>query len=246
MRRIVLRYHKPAQISVLGLMLGLLFRQSALVPEGATERGRERERNKLRYRLAQHVRLMRFASLSFGCVATSFLSLCVQAQQGMQLPASVRGEHAQIVRAEAPNVPAHPLAQSSGTILAEPEKFNAYGQFTNIFFRKNAFGAAYTNLNGTPNSLVPERERSFTTTATAFLSVRVWQGGAIYLAPELIAELPLSGLAGLGGSVQNGNWKKTVRGHRPFTGPDFSCGRRGCLEESQSRWSPGRCSWQSQ
>jgi high affinity Mn2+ porin len=88
------------------------------------------------------------------------------------------------------------------------ESWNAYGQFTYIWQRKEPFTAAYTNLNGTPNSLVPEKERSFTTTATAFLGLRAWKGGEIYFVPELISELPLSGLHGLGGSIQNGELEK--------------------------------------
>ncbi|HEY6239224.1 MAG TPA: carbohydrate porin [Burkholderiales bacterium] len=88
------------------------------------------------------------------------------------------------------------------------ESWNAYGQFTYIWQRKEPFAAAYTNLNGTPNSLVPERERSFTTTATAFLGLRAWKGGEFYFVPELISELPLSDLHGLGGSIQNGELEK--------------------------------------
>lgn len=90
----------------------------------------------------------------------------------------------------------------------EPEGFNAYGQFTHIWHAKRPFGAAYTNLNGTPNSLSPERERSWTTTATAYLGWRAWQGGEVYFAPEVISELPLSGLRGLAGSIQNGELEK--------------------------------------
>jgi hypothetical protein len=85
---------------------------------------------------------------------------------------------------------------------------NAFGQFTHIVNSKLAFPAAYTNINGTPNSLIPERERSFTTTATAYLGWRAWRGAELYFVPEMIAELPLSGLRGLGGSIQNGELEK--------------------------------------
>src|SRR5450631_2977065 len=47
------------------------------------------------------------------------------------------------------------------------ETWNAYGQYTYIWQRKDPFAAAYTNLNGSSNSLVPGREHSFTETATA-------------------------------------------------------------------------------
>jgi high affinity Mn2+ porin len=88
------------------------------------------------------------------------------------------------------------------------ERWNAYGQFTYIWQRKEPFSAAYTNLNGSPNSLSPEKERSFTTTATAFLGLRAWKGGEFYFVPESISMLPLSGLHGLGGSIQNGELEK--------------------------------------
>ena len=152
--------------------------------------------------------MMRSVSLALGCVIVSLLPLNGQAQQGLQLPPSSQDERKEVASATALGAPASGVYPPGSALLAEPEPYNAYGQFTYIFFRKNAFGAAYTNLNGTPNSLVPERERSFTTTATAFLGLKVWRGGAIYLAPELIVELPLSGLHGLAGSVQNGELEK--------------------------------------
>jgi len=89
-----------------------------------------------------------------------------------------------------------------------PENWNAHGQFTWIWQRKDAFAAAYTDLNGSPNSLRPEKERSYTTSATAFLGLRTWKGGELYFVPEMIAELPLSGLHGLGGSIQNAELEK--------------------------------------
>jgi hypothetical protein len=52
------------------------------------------------------------------------------------------------------------------------ERWNAYGQFTYISSWKGAFPALYTNLNGSPNSLLPESERSFTGTATLYLGSR--------------------------------------------------------------------------
>ena len=88
------------------------------------------------------------------------------------------------------------------------EQGNAYGQFTYIYQQKRPFSAAYTDLNGSPNSLSPAKERSFTTSATAFLGWRAWSGGELYFVPELISELPLSGLRGLGGSIQNGELEK--------------------------------------
>ena len=91
----------------------------------------------------------------------------------------------------------------------EEERWNAYGQATYIRNIHRAFPAAYTNLNGSPNSLLPERERSWSATATAYLGVRPWRGGELFFVPEMIAQVGFSGLRGLGGSVQNGELEKT-------------------------------------
>jgi hypothetical protein len=88
------------------------------------------------------------------------------------------------------------------------ESWNAYAQFTYISSWKPGFSAAYTNLNGSPNSLLPSAERSFTGTATIYLGVRLWKGAEFYLVPELISELPLSGLKGLGAAIQNSELQK--------------------------------------
>ncbi len=85
----------------------------------------------------------------------------------------------------------------------EDERWNAYGQFTYIYGYKKGFSAAYTDLNGSINSLLPNPEQSFTGSATAYLAGRMWKGGEIYFVPELISERPLSNLKGLGGAVQD-------------------------------------------
>ena len=89
------------------------------------------------------------------------------------------------------------------------ESWNAYGQFTYISSWKLPFTAPYTNANGSVNSLVPDAERSFTTTLTLFVGVRLWPGAEAYLVPEVIAERPLSNLRGIGGSIQNFELQKT-------------------------------------
>ena len=81
----------------------------------------------------------------------------------------------------------------------DDERWNAYGQVTYISSWKLPFPAAYTNLNGSPNSLLPTAERSFTFSVTLFLGVKLWPGGEVYVVPEVIAERPLSNLHGLGG-----------------------------------------------
>lgn len=95
----------------------------------------------------------------------------------------------------------------------DDERWNAYGQATYISSWKPAFPAAYTNLNGTPFSLSADAERSFTGTVTAYLGLKAWTGGEFYFAPEMISELPLSGLKGLGGSIQNFELQKNGSVH---------------------------------
>jgi high affinity Mn2+ porin len=83
------------------------------------------------------------------------------------------------------------------------ESWNAYGQFTYISSWKLPFAAPYTNANGTPNSLLPTAERSFTGSFTLFFGLRLWPGAEAYVVPEVISERPLSGLHGIGGAIQN-------------------------------------------
>jgi high affinity Mn2+ porin len=89
------------------------------------------------------------------------------------------------------------------------ESWNAYGQFTYISSWHPPFSAAYTNADGSVNSLAPDWERSYTLTATLFAGVRLWPGAEAYFVPEYIAEVPFSGLHGIGGAIQNFELQKT-------------------------------------
>ncbi len=89
------------------------------------------------------------------------------------------------------------------------ERWNAYGQATWIGSYKPAFHANYTNLNGSTQSLLPTAESSFTGSATLYLAARLWKGAELYWVPEVIAERPLSHLAGLGSTIQNFELQKT-------------------------------------
>jgi hypothetical protein len=82
------------------------------------------------------------------------------------------------------------------------EAYNAYGQISLIGHGKAPFTAPYTK------SLEPNAEGSWTGSATLYLGAKLWRGGEAYLVPEVISERPLSNLAGLGGSVQNGELQK--------------------------------------
>jgi high affinity Mn2+ porin len=95
------------------------------------------------------------------------------------------------------------LLDEHGLHDTENESWNVYGQFTYISSWKPQFPAPYTNANGSINSLLPSRERSFTGTLTLYFGVRLWTGAEAYLAPEVIAEQPLSQLRGLGAAIQN-------------------------------------------
>ena len=76
-----------------------------------------------------------------------------------------------------------------------PEKWSAHLQSTYVWQRKPAFQAPYSaNM-----SLIPERERSYSLTATASLGYRPWDGGEVYLDIEGAKGIALSHLAGLGG-----------------------------------------------
>jgi high affinity Mn2+ porin len=91
----------------------------------------------------------------------------------------------------------------------QDESWNAYGQLTWISSWKPSFNAAYTNLNGSNNSLSPDAEQSFTGTATLYLGLKLWPGGEGYFAPEVITERPFSQLRGLAGVIQNFELQKT-------------------------------------
>jgi hypothetical protein len=91
----------------------------------------------------------------------------------------------------------------------EDERWNAYGQFTYITSFKLPWSAPYTNANGSIHSLVTDYERSFTGSFTLFFAGRLWRGAELDFAPEVIAERPLSGLTGIGGSIQNFELQKT-------------------------------------
>ncbi len=111
--------------------------------------------------------------------------------------------------AEAPSANAGIRRFLSSPEGAGDERWNVWGQVTYISSWKPSFPAAYTNLNGSPNSLLPDAERSFTATATLYLGVRLWTGAEAYYVPEVISTRPFSQLRGLGGAIQNFELQKT-------------------------------------
>ena len=97
-----------------------------------------------------------------------------------------------------------PLLASSAWAQDAEETWGIKFQSTYVAQSKRAFAAAYSG----PNSLIPEREFSYSFTATAAVGYRPWSGAEIYLNPELSQGVPLSGLTGLGG-FPNGELART-------------------------------------
>ena len=118
----------------------------------------------------------------------------------------------------------------------QDESWNLYGQFTYITSYHPAIPAAYTNVNGSVNSLWTQPERGFTSTFTLFGGVRLWHGGEVYVVPEIIAERAFSMLRGLGGSTENfelqktGSEAPTVYRSRLYYRQTFESRRRACRE----------------
>lgn len=101
------------------------------------------------------------------------------------------------------SVPAGAQAAGSGTVVPQ-ENWNAKFQSTYVWQRKPGFHAPYSGAM----SLRPEKERSYSLTATASFGFRPWEGGEAYLDLEGAQGIALSHLAGLGGPT-NGELAKT-------------------------------------
>lgn len=99
------------------------------------------------------------------------------------------------------------LFGSMASVRAEEtveEAWNVHFQATYIWQKKPSFSAPYTGVN----SLSPLTEKSYSFSSTAALGWRPWTGGELYINPELVQGVPLSGLTGLGG-MTNGEQQKT-------------------------------------
>ncbi len=76
------------------------------------------------------------------------------------------------------------------------EDTTARFQVTYNWQKHPAFPAVYSG----PNSIIPGSEKMYTFSATAFLGLRPWAGGEVYLNPEIVQGVPFStDLIGLGG-----------------------------------------------
>jgi high affinity Mn2+ porin len=85
------------------------------------------------------------------------------------------------------------------------ETWNLHAQSTYIWQDKPSFPAAYTG----PNSLLPQHETGYSFSGTLAFGLHAWEGGELYLDPEVVQGKAFSGLHGLGGTV-NGELQKTA------------------------------------
>ena len=90
----------------------------------------------------------------------------------------------------------------------DEETTTARVQSTYVWQNKRPFPARYSG----PNSLSPAEEISYTFTATAFLGLRPWKNGELYLTPELSQGVAMSNLTGLGG-FPNGEANRAAGSH---------------------------------
>jgi len=75
-------------------------------------------------------------------------------------------------------------------------RFNLHFQTTYIYQYKPKFLSPYEGAN----SLTGDEEKQNSLTATMYLGVRLWKGGAIYINPEIAGGSGLSGALGMAGS----------------------------------------------
>jgi high affinity Mn2+ porin len=96
-----------------------------------------------------------------------------------------------------------PGAANAKTALPESDVWNVHAQTT---FLPQAYPSFHSPYAGT-NSLPGRSQTQATWTATAFLGVRLWQGGEFYFDPELAQGFGLNGTIGLAG-FPNGEAQK--------------------------------------
>jgi high affinity Mn2+ porin len=106
---------------------------------------------------------------------------------------------------------AAPVAADGQSALPESTDWNVHAQTTFLPSAYPAFRSPYTG----PDSLPGNGQARETSTTTAFLGVRLWQGGEFYLNPELAQGFGLNGTLGLAG-FPNGEAQKAGAGYPKF------------------------------
>lgn len=86
-------------------------------------------------------------------------------------------------------------AAQAEDVVGPGTSWNLHGQVTVIDQGHGGFPAAYTGAN----SLLPKRESDTSTTATLFLTIRVWRGAELVLVPEVAGGRGISGVTGVAG-----------------------------------------------
>jgi high affinity Mn2+ porin len=98
---------------------------------------------------------------------------------------------------------AAPVSANGQTALPESDDWNVHAQTTFIAQGYPAFRSPYAGTNSLPGG--GQTQQTWTT--TAFLGVRLWQGGEFYFDPELAQGFGLNGALGLAG-FPNGEAQK--------------------------------------
>jgi high affinity Mn2+ porin len=83
------------------------------------------------------------------------------------------------------------------------DRFTIHTQTTVITQFKPGFNAKYTGQN----SLVPQAETRRSITSTLFFGARLWQGGSIYISPEIAGGSGLSSSLGVGASTNGETYR---------------------------------------
>jgi high affinity Mn2+ porin len=114
---------------------------------------------------------------------------------------------------------------SAKTLLPESDAWNVHAQTTLLPQGYLSFRAPYTGTNSLPGP----GELQDTWTTTAFLGVRLWEGGELYFNPELAQGFGINGTLGLAG-FPNGEAQKAgapfpkIRAQRYFLKQTFGLG----------------------
>ena len=95
---------------------------------------------------------------------------------------------------------------SAKTALPESDNWNVHAQTTFLPQGYPSFRSPYAGANSLPGS----GQTQATWTTTAFLGVRLWQGGEFYFNPELAQGFGLNGTLGLAGFPE----RRSAKGRR--------------------------------
>ncbi len=108
-----------------------------------------------------------------------------------------------------PGIPVSDESSTSGIAesISDPsntnEKASLHGQFTNVYQWHDSFKAPYTGAN----SLTPQRTHAQTNDLTLYAGIRLWQGGELYINPEIDEGFGLSNTLGLAGFASGEAYK---------------------------------------